>query len=103
MQINKSSLKQPNELATGSWPEVIKRYLMARKKMHVLSYRDISDRLLSQHIDQSPQNLSAKFNQGKLGASLFVSSLIAMGEKDIDLEELEKIFYKVQKNKSKDL
>ena len=71
--------------------------------MHVLSYRDISDRLLSQHIDQSPQNLSAKFNQGKLGASLFVSSLIAMGEKDIDLEELEKIFYKVQKNKSKDL
>ena len=73
------------------WTETIKRYLLSRKKLHVLSYQDISKRLVSYEINQSPQNLSAKYNKGRLSASLMISSLMAMGEKVIDLQELQTI------------
>lgn len=73
------------------WKETIKRYLLSRKKLHVLSYQDISKRLASNEINQSPHNLSAKYNKGRLSASLMISSLIAMGEKAIDLQELQAI------------
>lgn len=94
MQNNKPEQKQTTVLVPSAWEKAIKQYLIARKKMHVLSYQNISSRLVSYHVNQSPQNLSAKFNQGKLSASLFVSSLIAMGEKEIDLVELEMILKK---------
>jgi len=73
------------------WTETIKRYLLSRKKLHVLSYQDISKRLASYEINQSPQNLSAKYNNGRLSASIMISSLMAMGEKVIDLQELQAI------------
>lgn len=96
MHDNKSGKKLTKDLAPGAWEKAIKRYLIARKKMHVLSYQDISSRLVSYQVKQSPPNLSAKFNLGKLSAATFVSSLIAMGEKEVDLLELEKIFEEIQ-------
>ena len=80
------------------WDKVIKQYLAGRKKLHVLSYQQISKRLRTSGVEQSPQNLSAKFNQGKLSASLFVSSLLAMGEKKINLLELAAILEESQKD-----
>lgn len=77
------------------WNKAIKRYLLSKKKLHVLSYQDISKRLASYKINQSPQNLSAKFNKGRLSASLMSSSLMAMGEKVIDLQELKSILAKI--------
>ena len=98
---NRKTHQEPLEDAPAfAWGVAIKKYLISRKKMHVLSYQDISARLKTYHMNQSPQNLSAKFNQGKLSASLFASSLIAMGEKEIDLKELQKIFEDVQENNS---
>ncbi|MCH7695459.1 MAG: hypothetical protein IIB73_04070 [Proteobacteria bacterium] len=99
MQNNKPGQKQAKVLVPGAWEKAIKQYLIARKKMHVLSYQNISNRLVSYHVNQSPQNLSAKFNQGKLSASLFVSSLIAMDEKEIDLVELQLIFEEIKSKK----
>ncbi len=75
----------------GLWTETIKRYLLSRKQLHVLSYQEISKRLACSQISQTPQNLSAKFNKGTLSASLMISSLIAMEETVIDLNELQAI------------
>ena len=70
------------------WPLAIKRYLLLRKDLHVLSYQELSDRLIHYEIHQNARNLSSKFNQGTFSASLFVASLLAMDEKSIDLREL---------------
>lgn len=81
------------------WPKVIKQYLINKKKLHVLSYQDISDRLPSYHFEQTQQNLSAKFNQGKLSASLMIASLLAMGEEELDLTEIQSIFEAIKNKK----
>ena len=92
-----SGQKQEKPLNPRHGDKVIKQYLASRKRLHVLSYQEISKRLRMSGIEQSPQNLSAKFNQGKLSASLFVSSLLAMGEKNINLLELAAILEESQK------
>jgi len=98
MQKHSAGKKQDKPLNPRHWDKAIKQYLTSKKKLHVLSYQEISKRLRTSDIEQSPQNLSAKFNQGKLSASLFVSSLLAMGEKKIDLLELAAILEELQKD-----
>ena len=100
MQNSKRNQKPTKISQSESWEKAIKRYLITRKKIHAMSYQDISNRLVSCEIHQSAQNLSAKFNTGKLSAASFASSLIAMGEKDIDLSELEMIFKEIEENDS---
>ncbi len=68
--------------------------------MHVLSYQDLTERLALYEIKQSPKNLSAKFNQGTLSAALMISSLLAMGEKTIDLNELNSILQEIHTEKA---
>lgn len=95
--------KQGNATSISAlWPLAIKRYLLVRKDLHVLSYQELSDRLIQYNIHQSARNLSAKFNQGTFSASLFVASLLAMGEQDIDLRELAAIVEEIEGNQQSD-
>ena len=84
---------------TEIWSEAIKKYLMSKKKLHVLSYQDLSRKLALYEIKQTPKNLSAKFNQGTLSAALMISSLLAMGEKTINLNELNSILQEIKSEK----
>lgn len=82
------------------WPLAIKRYLLLRKDLHVLSYQEVADRLMQYDIHQSAGNLSAKFNQGTFSASLFVASLIAMGEQEINLREMAAIAEEIRRERA---
>lgn len=62
-------------------------YLITIKRIRVLTYADISNRLEAMGVVQSPANLSNKFKSGKLNAALFCALLIAMGEEGIDFAE----------------
>lgn len=98
MQKNSKLRTQTKHMNPILWEKVIREYLTSKKKLHVLSYQEISKRLTLVGVEQSPQNLSAKFNQGKLSAALFFSTLQAMGEKQIDLRELVQILDGLQEN-----
>ncbi len=71
--------------------QTISRYLSERKRIHRLRYRDIQRRLQKLGVTTSENNLKQRFNQGTLGAQLFTASLIAMGEKAVDLERLQQL------------
>jgi hypothetical protein len=76
-----------------AWTGAVSRYLIERKQIHRLRYRDIKQRLEKQNVFTSETNLKQRFNKGSLGAQLFTASLIAMGEKMVDLERIQ-TFYK---------
>lgn len=76
----------------------IRDRLNALRHLHVLSYKDISNRLGKIGIQQTPQNLNSKFNQGSISAALFVACLSVMGEDTLNIKSLlDK--GRVQKNK----
>jgi hypothetical protein len=68
----------------------VSRYLKLRKKLHVLSFEEISERLKLIDIIQSRENLSNKFQTGRISASLLFSILDVMNEEFIDLQDLNK-------------
>ena len=74
-----------------AWARTISRYLSERKQIHRLRYRDIQQRLQKLGVNTSENNLKQRFNQGTLGTQLFTASLIAMGEKAVDLERLQQL------------
>ncbi|MEJ2443536.1 MAG: DUF6471 domain-containing protein [Exilibacterium sp.] len=77
---------------SAAWARTVSRYLVGRKQIRGLRYRDIKQQLEKLNISTSENNLKQRFNQGTLGAQLFTASLIAMGEKSIDLEEIERLY-----------
>jgi len=81
--------------SSSEWAESIKKYLMERKKIHALSYPQISARLAVLGTIQSPENLSRKFNRGSLSAQLFVTTLVAMEDESINLKKLQSIYEKI--------
>ena len=68
----------------------VSRYLKLRKKLRVLSFEEISERLKLIDIIQSRENLSNKFQTGRISASLLFSILDVMNEELIDLQDLNK-------------
>lgn len=76
-----------------AWASAVSRYLIERKQIHGLRYRDIKQRLEKLDVFTSENNLKQRFNQGSLGAQLFTASLIAMGEEMVDLKTFQ-MFYK---------
>jgi len=65
----------------------VSNYLLLHKKLHALSFQEISNRLKQIKIAQSPKSLSQKFNAGKLQAPLFLAILSVMGESIIKVGE----------------
>ena len=68
----------------------VSRYLKLRKKLRVLSFEEISKRLKLIDITQSRENLSNKFQTGRISASLLFSILEVMDEESVDLKDLNK-------------
>ena len=78
-----------NSSAKKNWEKKVSSYLLLRKKLHVLSFQEISDRLKQLEISQSPKNLSQKFNTGKLNTSLFLAILSVLGDKSLDIDDFK--------------
>jgi len=77
--------KQQAAFHSPAWANAISQQLKEAKKLHALSYKNLSERLAALGIEQSPENLNSKFNRGIISAQLFCACLIAMGETSIDL------------------
>lgn len=72
------------------WGEAISKYLKDAKKLHALTYKQLSVRLSAMGIEQTAGNLSTKFNRGTISSQLFCACLIAMNERTINLEDIAK-------------
>jgi hypothetical protein len=75
--------------AQRNWEKKVSSYLLLRKKLHVLSFQDIANRLKQLEISQSPKSLSQKFNTGKLKTSLFLAILSVLGDKSLDIDDFK--------------
>ena len=87
--MNNENEKKLSDLV--SWQLKVRDYLKLRKKLHALSFEDISNRLKETGIHQSRENLSYKFQTGKISTALFFSILTVMGDDSVDLNEFNKI------------
>lgn len=72
-----------------NWENKVSSYLMLRKRLHVLSFQEISVRLKQLEISQSPKSLSQKFNTGKLKTSLFLAILSVLGDSSLDIDDFK--------------
>lgn len=79
--------QQKDTSAQKNREKKISSYLFLRKKLHVLSFQDISDRLKQLEISQSPKSLSQKFNTGKLKTSLFLAILSVLGDSSLNIDD----------------
>jgi len=77
--------KQHPTFHSPAWANAISKQLKEAKSLHALSYKNLSERLEAMGIEQTPENLSSKFNRGIISAQLFCACLIAMGETTLDL------------------
>ncbi len=71
------------------WSAAISFYINDKKKLHSLTFPELSHRLESLDIYVTPRNLANRINQGTLGATLFISVLSVMNEESIDLNEIQ--------------
>ena len=85
MSSNKTKAK-----GISAWENRISKHLKLRKKLRVLSFEEVSERLKLMGINQSRENLSNKFQTGKMSSALFFSILNAMEEDSIDLQDFNK-------------
>jgi uncharacterized protein DUF6471 len=86
--INENKTKTPSLV---SWETKVRNYLKFRKKLHALSFEEISRRLKELNIHQSKENLSNKFQTGKLSSALLISILTVMGDNSLELNEFHNI------------
>ncbi|WP_299979658.1 DUF6471 domain-containing protein [uncultured Pseudoteredinibacter sp.] len=75
--------------------ETIRRYFAMEKSMRGLDYRELSRRLAEGGVEQSEGNLRVKMTTGKLGTPLFLHLLMAMGVKQLDMEQIDTIYQQV--------
>ncbi len=76
--------------------ETIRRYFAMEKSVRGLDYRELSRRLAEAGVEQSEGNLRVKMTTGKLGTPLFLHLLMAMGVKQLDMDQLGNIYEQVR-------
>lgn len=80
--------------------ETLKRLLKSEMALKGVDYRALSARLQELGIHQSEANLRMKISRGTLGASLFVSIMLALGVRQIDMARVEECLNEVAQNAS---
>lgn len=77
------------------WAYALSEYLRTQRKLRCLRYKDICQGLHNQfNIKISERNLAQRFNSGRLGAQLFVCSLLVMEIEDAAIKEIKDLYQK---------
>lgn len=71
--------------------EAIRRLIRSRMALKGFEYRDLARRLRELGVEQSESNLRSKVNNGSLGAQLFVYLLLALDQKQLELDPVVEI------------
>ncbi|MEM6582947.1 MAG: DUF6471 domain-containing protein [Pseudomonadota bacterium] len=82
-------------LDSAAMGETLKRLLKSEMALKGVDYRGLSARLEELGIHQSEANLRMKISRGTLGASLFVSIMLALGVRQIDMARVEECLTEV--------
>lgn len=83
---------------TAEWASVIKGIIRSEMALRTITYAELSRRLEHQFgTHQTESNLKAKVNKGVLGAQLFVQILVVLGTENLNLKNVVKIYYELQK------
>ena len=90
------ALKEDNKTAFLNdpiWAKVLSRYLKIERSKQNFTYQQLSDALASElGVHQNTGNLKTKFNRGNFGAQLFLMSLVVMGTKQVDVEQIRALY-----------
>ncbi|MEM1153027.1 MAG: DUF6471 domain-containing protein, partial [Pseudomonadota bacterium] len=87
-------------LDSAAMGETLKRLLKSEMALKGVDYRALSARLAELGIHQSEANLRMKISRGTLGASLFVSIMLALGVRQIDMARVEECLTEVAQTAS---
>lgn len=71
-----------------SWEDRAKRYLKAELKRADVSYKELAERLEKHGLTESEASIASKLSRGTFAATFFVASLMAIGCKTVQLEDL---------------
>ena len=76
--------------------ETIRRLIRARMAYKGFEYKDLVRALHDLGVEQSESNLRSKVNNGSLGAQLFVYILMALDQRNFELDQVEEVLTEVR-------
>ena len=76
--------------------ETIRRLIRSRMAYRGFEYKDLVRELDALGVEQSESNLRSKVNNGSLGAQLFVYILLALGQRSLELSQVEEILDEIR-------
>lgn len=82
-----------------SMSEVLKRLIKQQMQLKAYGYKELSEKLASRGVQQSPSNLSSKVSRGTLGAPLLMHMLAALGVDQLNINELDKLYREINEEK----
>lgn len=80
--------------------ETIRRLIRSQMAAKGMEYRDLARRLADLGVVQNESNLRSKVNNGSLGAQLFLYIELALGARDVPLEQVVEILEDVRRERA---